>query len=72
MTDTRPRLVVTDHGRTVHVTTCWQARRPDVATAHLETENSGDLAREIATTDMQPCKKCKPVSRLAWWERNHR
>lgn len=72
MTDISTRPAVVCVGTTVHLDTCWHAREAGPAAARVDFADSGDLARSIAFTDLFPCKKCKPVSRLAWWEHTHR
>jgi hypothetical protein len=67
---TRPVVVAV--GQIVHLATCRHVDRSRFAAAVIDFENSGDLAREIATTDLTNCRSCKPVSRLAWWEHAHR
>jgi hypothetical protein len=64
-----PSLVTTTTG-TVHVDTCRLIGYGP--TAPVTAENSGALARQITADGAQSCRACKPVSRLATWERQQR
>lgn len=63
----RPRLVLV--GRRIHRDTCGAVRdRPVAAIAVFEGDGSRDVALAVVADDLQPCKVCKPIRSLAWWE----
>lgn len=67
---TRPRLVLAGpSGNIVHLATCKTVRRSAVITFTPTGPSSADLAKHIASSSLQTCSQCKPITRLAKWER---
>lgn len=69
--DTRPRFLLAGAtGNVVHVATCRLVRRARITVPFTPNgPTSGDLAKQIGSSDLQACPDCKPIKRLAGWER---
>lgn len=66
---TPPRIVQVPGGK-IHRSTCPTIR--GITQTPLEPTNSGNLARTITATDTQPCRRCKPITALAIYEKHQR
>lgn len=65
----RPHIVQVQGGK-IHRDTCPTVR--GLAHVSIDAENSGALARMITRDGTQPCRRCKPITGLAIYERQQR
>lgn len=66
----KPPRIVQVHGGKVHRDTCPTIR--GLTQTPLNPQDSGDLARQITYTGAQSCRRCKPITALAIYERQER
>jgi len=69
---TPPQLLINPDTGRLHVETCPAARTTRDRLDPIFTGwNSRDLALAITGRDLHPCRGCKPITRIASWERKH-